>query len=69
MIHQFCPGGKVHIQAVTADGEDDYRSFPGTTASVGEGLACVVEPFLVGISPCEDFKIRYICECSDQGEY
>ncbi|XP_052248669.1 mucin-5AC-like isoform X9 [Dreissena polymorpha] len=60
---ELCPNGKLtRIECVTTSGIQHYSTGSiGTTCDVTSGLTCRnSENYPIG---CEDFKVRYYCEC------
>ncbi|XP_035826998.1 hemocytin isoform X2 [Aplysia californica] len=64
-LAKFCPNGKItDIQCIDAQTGDDSTSLAEASCTVEGGLSCTSLPF-PGIPPCHDYKIRYMCSCSD----
>ncbi|RUS78725.1 hypothetical protein EGW08_013512, partial [Elysia chlorotica] len=61
----LCPGGNItDIQCIDSDSLDDWVSLSEASCSVEDGLQCVNLPFF-DIPSCRDYKIRYMCNCTD----
>ncbi|GFN75366.1 LOW QUALITY PROTEIN: mucin-2-like [Plakobranchus ocellatus] len=68
-LASFCPGGQItDIQCVDSDSLDDWSSLSQASCTVEEGLQCINLPFFDSPS-CRDYKIRYMCNCSDVTPY
>ncbi|KAK3733738.1 hypothetical protein RRG08_026853 [Elysia crispata] len=64
-LDTFCPGGNItDIQCVDSDSLDDWVSLSEASCTVEDGLQCVNLPFL-DMPSCRDYKIRYMCNCTD----
>ncbi|KAL4222951.1 Mucin-5B [Mactra antiquata] len=64
-LDAFCIGGIVtSIECLTADGISHDSSGEIVTCDLSDGFSCKHEDNAP--VPCSDFKIRYLCKCSDQ---